>query len=251
MRYISYVALSVCTVLLLLFIHSCTQVANLQSEPITLGDGTLRAYVDLDEQNQPQAVGVVFTEAALSGLPPEDTEYVLALPEQANSNGFTHIGFNWRPHGHNPNPIYGSPHFDIHFYTITPDEREGITAMGSDVEKAYTTPAPELVPSGYVLAPDSAEPRMGSHWVNLSAAEFQGEPHGFTHTLIYGFYNGEMAFVEPMIALDFLESHSTVEGTFPKPDRYSREGSYPAAYRISYNEAAKEYRVALTELSQS
>ena len=35
----------------------------------------------------------------------------------------------------------------------------------------------------------------------------------------------------------------------PRPERYSRAGQYPTSYRISYDEAAGEYRVALTGMA--
>ncbi|WP_190511244.1 DUF5602 domain-containing protein [Oscillatoria sp. FACHB-1407] len=221
-----------------------------ESDPQPLGEGTVRTYVKLDAQNQLQEVGVILTEAALADLPDDATEYVLQLPPQATGIAFTHVGLDWRSHGHPPAPIYGSPHFDVHFYTLTPEEREQITATGSDLEKAYLAPASDLIPAGYVLAPDSAEPRMGAHWIDPTSEEFQGTPHGFSHTLIYGFYNGEMAFLEPMITLDFLKSQQEFEGTFAVPTQYSKEGLYPSAYNITYNEATQEHTVGLTGFTQ-
>ncbi|GAB4372962.1 MAG: DUF5602 domain-containing protein [Elainellaceae cyanobacterium] len=250
MRYLLNLFLAVCTALLVLFIHSFSQAASFESAFQPLGDGTVRSYAVLDEQNHLQEVGVILTETALSGLPNQRAEYVLPLPPQAEASAFTHIGLDWRSDGHDPSPIYGSPHFDVHFYTIAPEVRESITAVGADLEKAYATPEPDLIPTGYVLAPDSAEPRMGAHWVNPTAEEFQGTPHGFTHSMIYGYYNGEMAFIEPMVSLEFLKSQQAFEGPFSVPNRYSREGSYPTAYRITYNESTKEHAVALTGFNQ-
>lgn len=210
-----------------------------------LGDGTVRAYVALDPQGVPQEVGVILTAAALNNLPHEVVETVVPLPPQAATTAINHISVDWRPHGHHPEPIYGSSHFDIHAYVISPEQREAITAQGNDLEKAYKTPADDLIPVGYVLAPDSAEPRMGAHWINPAAAEFQGDPHGFSHTLIYGFYDGVMAFIEPMVNLDVLKSQTTVDETFAQPKRYSQPGLYPTRYRITYHPETQEHRVAL------
>jgi hypothetical protein len=223
----------------------------IENESQALGNGTVRTYVALDGQNYPQEVGVIITATALAGLPHEATEVFLPLPFQAVATAIDHIALDWRPHGHDPEPIYGSAHFDIHAYTITPEEREAITAQGADLEKAYKTPAPEYIPAGYVLAPDSAEPRMGAHWVNPTSAEFQGHPHGFDHTLIYGFYNGEIAFIEPMVSLDFLARQQNFEGAFAVPESYAKKGLYPTRYRVAYNEATQEYTVALTEFVES
>lgn len=225
-------------------------IAQFESSPQPFGNGTIRTYVKVNGQNQPQEVGVIITEGALSNLPHEDTELTLSLPKQAAFTALDHIGFNWLPYGHMPNPIYGTPHFDIHAYTITSEEREAITMTGDDADKIYKAPDPSLIPAGYVLAPDSAEPRMGSHWVNTVSEEFQGHPHGFSHTLIYGFYNGEMAFIEPMIALDFLNSRQTFEGEFTRPERYTKDGLYPSQYRIAYNENTQEHVITLTGFIQ-
>lgn len=227
-----------------------TQAQIVEGEPQPLGNGTVRSYVTIDAENQPQEVGVIITNEALSNLPDEDTEVVLNLPSEAAATAFDHIAFNWRPHGHIPDPIYGSPHFDIHAYILTQEERAVITAVDGDLDTAYKTPESDLIPAGYVLAPKSAEPRMGSHWIDPTTAEFQGHPHGFDHALVYGFYNGEMAFIEPMITLDFFNSHQDFEGTFAAPERSTKEGLYPTEYRISYNEGTQEHIVTLAEFIQ-
>ena len=224
-----------------------TQPAVIEGETQPLGNGTVRSYVALDSQNYPQEVGVIITATALDGLPHEGTEILLPLPFQATATAIDHIALDWRPHGHPPEPIYGDAHFDIHAYMLTPTEREAISAQGADLENTYKTPAPEYIPTGYVLAPDSAEPRMGAHWIDPTATEFQGHPHGFDHTMIYGFYNGEVAFIEPMVSLDFLASQQDFEGAFAVPESYAKPGLYPQRYRITFNEATQEYTVALTD----
>ncbi|HYY57524.1 MAG TPA: DUF5602 domain-containing protein, partial [Pyrinomonadaceae bacterium] len=96
------------------------------------GGGSVRSWVTLDKDGNPTAIGLTFTEAALSGLPQnlpagqEGVEYVLALPPEAASTAFDHIGINWNPHGHPPAGIYDTGHFDFHFYTISPEERSRI-----------------------------------------------------------------------------------------------------------------------------
>ncbi|MGG6242789.1 DUF5602 domain-containing protein [Nodosilinea sp. AN01ver1] len=229
---------------------STNQPSVIEGVPQVLGGGTVRTYVALDSHNYPQEVGVIITAETLASLPQEGIELLLPLPFQAESTAIDHIAIDWRPHGHPPEPIYGDAHFDIHAYTITPAERQAITAQGADLEKTYKTPAPEYIPAGYVLAPDSAEPGMGAHWVDPTATEFQGHPHGFDHTLIYGFYNGAIAFLEPMVSLDFLASQQNFEGDFARPQRYARPGLYPTRYRVTYSEATQEYVVALMNFSE-
>jgi hypothetical protein len=235
-----------CATLLAVVMASASHASTVESEPRSLGNGTVRTYVELDDSGNPTEIGVILSEAALSNLPDHADEYVLQLPPQAATTAITHIGLNWQSHGHAPSQIYHVPHFDVHAYVITPEEREAITAVGSDLETAYETPAPELIPAGYVMAPESAEPEQGAHWIDPTSEEFKGAPHGFSHTLIYGFYNGEMSFVEPMVTIDFLKGQQEFEGAIAVPARYVREGSYPTAYSITYNEATREHIISLT-----
>lgn len=144
-----------------------------------------------------------------------------------------------------PPPIYGTPHFDRHFYTISQATRQQITATGADAVKAYKTPDASLIPTGYVLAPDSAVPGEGSYWINPQAPEFQGTPHGFEHTFIYGFYDGKIDFLEPMISRTALEQHQTFDEAIARPVRYWTSGAYPSRYSTSYNAQTRDFRIAL------
>ncbi|WP_088889617.1 DUF5602 domain-containing protein [Leptolyngbya ohadii] len=219
------------------------------SQPI--GQGTASSYVSLNDRGQVSEVGVILSESVLKDLPSQMTEVDLALPPQAlSSTPFTHIGLNWNPQGHLPPPIYGIPHFDLHFYTISQATRRQITATDEDAAKAYQIPEASLVPANYVMAPDSAEPGQGSHWVNPNAPEFQGAPHGFDHTFIYGFYDGRMSFLEPMISKTMLEQHQSFDEAIARPARYSPSGVYPNRYSLSYDAQAHEYRITLSDLNR-
>jgi hypothetical protein len=56
---------------------------------------------------------------------------------------------DWEPHGHPPPGVYDVPHFDFHFYMITPEERAGI-----DGSTGGQDPAAEFVPAHYVSGVD-------------------------------------------------------------------------------------------------
>jgi hypothetical protein len=99
------------------------------------------------------------------------------------------------------------------------------------------------MPSGYVLVPDSAVPRMGAHLANPLAAELHGQP--FTKTFIYGSYDGRITFYEPMISKAFLESRASVTEFIKLPARYPKPGYYPTKYSVKYDKAGKEYTVSL------
>jgi hypothetical protein len=87
-----------------------------------------------------------------------------------------------------------------------------------------------------------------------------GNPAGFkpfTKTFIYGSWDGQFIFDEPMITRDYIVAKRGASDPAVRDEiipvstaqRYAPEGYYPSAYRITYDAKAKEYRVALTQLS--
>lgn len=214
-----------------------------------LGNGQVRSWVSLDQKGNPTAIGLTFSEASLSTMPTEPPsgaewmEVSLALPEQASTTAFKHIGLNWNPQGHQPVKIYDTAHFDFHFYMIGEEERAGITARGDDLPRAKKQPAAEFVPQGYVYVPDSEHARMGAHWVNPLSKELQGQ--AFTSTFLYGSYNGSLIFGEPMITKAFLETKTNLTELIKLPAQYARRAYYPTKYSVRYDPVAKEYTVAL------
>jgi hypothetical protein len=218
-------------------------------ETKALGKGQVRSWVSLDLNGNPTAIGLTFSEEALSTLPKElppgaeGTEVSLTLPTQAARTAFKHIGLNWNPNGHPPEKIYDVPHFDFHFYMITEEERNGITVKGDDVARSSKQPAAEFVPEGYVNAPDPAIPRMGAHWVNPLSHELHGQ--AFDRTFIYGSYNGQLIFAEPMITKAFLEAKTDVTEEIKLPAKYAQHAYYPTKYSVRYNPITREYTVAL------
>jgi hypothetical protein len=213
-----------------------------------LGDDNVHTYVVMGQGDRPTEIGVVVPEAALENLPEETTELNLPLPQRAVAKPpFTEVGLNWNPQGHSPDGIYTVPHMDFHFYTISQAERQQITATGPS-DRSYVIPDIKAIPAGYVMAPDSAEPTQGSHWIDPTAPELQGTPHGFAHTFIYGFYNGQMDFLEPMVSQAFFKTHENFSAVTAQPQHYPKPGLYPGAYCITYQPSAHEYRIALVDL---
>ena len=123
-------------------------------------------------------------------------------------------------------------------------------------------PAAEELPTGYVsshllmnLAPaQAAVPKMGLHWVDTNSPELPPRNQPFTATFIIGSWGGKVIFDEPMITRDFILAHrdSITGGTsipVPASARYAPAGFYMDSYRVSFDRAAGEYRVALTGLA--
>ena len=231
---------------------------TLQGAPVALGNGTARTYV-LEREGAPVEVGGALTEAALDGLPVDGHggihvhghttfETVLALPE-GNPTPYRHVLVNWNPGGHEPPGIYDLPHLDFHFYTLEDADRLAIDPADPAYQaKAERQPDADFIPAGYVLPAPLAFPRMGVHWVDPASPELNGEV--FTHTFIFGTWDGDVIFAEPMITKAFLESKQSASAPVPAASRHASPGYYPTAYTIEWDEAAKEYRIALTGLQR-
>lgn len=221
--------------------------------PVPVGNGTARVEVIASGMNEPESVSVVMTKDALQGLPEVQGnqmvwEFSLPMPNAGPNTGYDHVVLDWNPAGHIPEGVYNVPHFDVHFYLISNGEREAITFHGEGRELAIAVPDPQLVPAGYVIPPDAAVDRMGMHGLDPAGHEFHGQP--FSHNFIYGYYKGELMFVEPMVSLAFLESLPEMTSPVKQPQRYSYPAWYPATYRIGFDASKGEYTIALQNLAR-
>lgn len=218
-----------------------------------MGNGMAWTWVKNDQEGKPVSLGITFTEAATSGLPKAAAsgyptiEFELPLPAGASVPPYTHAVVNWNPHGHIPPGVYDVPHFDFHFYMVAPADRYKITAKGDDIAISNKKPPPEYVPQGYILPEGTQEPRMGSHWIDPSWPELNKKP--FSASFIYGSYNGEMTFLEPMASITFLKTKPTFTSKVKLPAAYKKRGYYPTAYSVKYDPERKEYSVALEGLT--
>ncbi len=215
-----------------------------------VGQGEAYSFITIDSNGTPTKIGIKLSESALSGLPMPATEheyeYNLPLPPEFSSTGYRQVVIGWNPHGHIPVGVYDTPHFDFHFYMIESGDRIKITAVGDDLARAHKAPPEQYMPTGYVLPPGTEVPNMGAHAVNPQADEFT--KHSFTKTFIYGFYDGQMIFVEPMISKAYLETKPDVHTIIAVPLKYSLPAYYPTSYGVVYNKANREYEISLDNL---
>jgi len=248
--------------------------------PIRLGHGIARTYVLVNSADGevPLEVGVALSESAMEGLPavrgtPEQSMVMslLALPVK-NPTPYQFVELDWNPAGHEPLAIYGLPHFDFHFYTVSRQTRSSIVPTDPRyAEAAASFPAAEFRPPFYLDAATAAGapafavtvPRMGLHWFDVRSPELQaafGNPAGyqpFTRTFIKGTWDGRFIFDEPMITRAWLMtkrlSHHQASAheiiPVPTAEHYAPAGYYPQAYRVAYDPQASEFLVGLTQLA--
>ncbi len=207
-----------------------------------MGGGVLRTAVTMRHNGTPESIGLRISEKVLEGLPDSEINLNMRLPNKMQGMAFDHIDFGWNPHGHEPPGIYDVPHFDIHFYMVSLDYQNSI----QDPVKAEILPPSEFWPATYFPTPGFV-PAMGKHWISGQADELNGLP--FTRTFIYGSYDGEFHFYEPMITLAYLQEKGNEQLPIPQPSQFQRPGFYyPTTYSINYDPVKKEYIISLENM---
>ncbi len=226
---------------------TATSNRTLVGPDVVLGQGAAHIEAVVSNAGETQSQSVVFSENALQGLPMPATgntpELVLPLPTDLTETVFNHATLTWMPNGHPPAGTFDKPHFDVHWYLTTIAERDVMSPANPQyAAKAAMRPGADFEPLNYVPDP-FAVPRMGTHWTDRTAPEHHGGT--FTRTFIYGFYEGKLAFIEPMLTVAFLQSNASAEMDIPQPARYQRSGPYPTKWAIRHDVTRREYRVEL------
>jgi hypothetical protein len=232
---------------------------TLRGQFAKIGGGTIQSFVTLDPAGAPLAIGVTLSADALQQLPPVpnavsrcfdlngdkkytghechgDEERILDVPVDSSAGlPFRWIQVNWNPAGHHNTP-YARPHFDFHFHTGDRAQVEAIAPgrCGELVDcgdfNIATRPVPaRYVPDGFIDV-GAVVPRMGNHLLDSQSPELK-DSLPFSSTFIYGAWDGELIFWEPMITLDFLQR---TEACLPirQPHGFRRAGYYPTQYCI-------------------
>jgi len=247
--------------------------------PAELGAGTVWTYTTVDAAGNLTALGARFDAAVLEDLPAEPDGTApcfdlngdgsldphaecfmmirrnLALPAAAAAAAapFRYLQLNWNPEGHAPPapPAYAAAHIDFHFFATPQADVETLRPgrcgflMDCEAFERAVIPVPErYMPRGYV-AVDAAAAEEGNHLIDPASPELADPPAPFTHTFIYGSYDGHITFYEPMIAVSYLAGrpHECVD--LKLPEAWETAGVYPTRYCIRYLAEAAEYTVSL------
>jgi hypothetical protein len=244
-----------------------------------VGNGWARAYVALDANGNALALGVSLDKQVLAGLPKElhptsrcfdkngdgkmdaheclgDYAFIFPLPEgeaAAAVAPFKWVSLNWNPHGHIPPapPPWAAPHFDFHFYI---QDREAVKAIrtgtcGELIDCEDFKKATKAVPAKYVhrdhIDVGAAVPDMGNHLINSKAPELAKNGPPFTHTFIYGAYDGRITFLEPMITHAYLAGNPNMCASIKQPQAWELAGFYPTKYCIRHLDRVGRITVSL------
>jgi hypothetical protein len=231
----------------------------------------------------PLSIGVTFTDAALNDMFTTEPDgvfprllphltaphleaarvYDIPLPGKVRrTTPFDHMGWFANPQGHLPPGVFDVAHVDVHFFTITVEERKAISGHLDDPRLLRLPPA-RFLPADFILftipgtnLPASNDTEQGLHWIDRFAPEVRGEP--FRQIFIFGSYNGEVNFWEPMITKQFFEdvrsflndlqsTEQMIALTFAikQPEKFHKTSYYPTRYAISYDARAGEFTVSL------
>lgn len=217
-----------------------TKYNTFKGTEVPMGSGYARSWIKLSHTDVPREIGIEMTEAAITSLGEVSVATMLPLHHKAiDATAFEHIVINWNLHGHPPAGIFTVPHFDFHFYTITNEERLAIPIYPLAMAAFDNLPPAGYMPASYFPDPGGI-PQMGKHWGNRSVA-----PGTFTKTMIYGSYNGEVSFTEPMIPRSVLLSGVPFSLPFAQPNLFAEHTYYPTRYNFFVDNG--KYYVTLSD----
>ena len=222
--------------------------ALLTGPVVSVGDGEAWTEVTYGTDGTPAGLYVVMTPGALDNLPDGHLpahEFVLPLPAEAVVAPYDHATLDWNAHGHAPPGVYDVPHFDVHFYFSSEEERD---LIGPNDSTEFNRPLPDAQLADMYLETPGGVPRMGAHVIDLQSPEVSGSGP-FTHTYIYGKYDGELTFLEPMVAESFLRTQPDIEVPIRQPAEFPVAGYYPESYVIAYDVPTGSYRIGLHDLT--
>lgn len=241
-----------------------------------LGNGRITAYSQTSESGEPIAIGLAADDTVYDALPYEPPSGRLWCHDK-NADGvvadhgecagghenalplgnaftartdipFTYVLANWNPHGHVPPGVWDTAHFDVHFYLNDNAERLAIRPGScpqlthcDDYPLGKILPDPKYRHPDYVDL-DAVEPGMGQHLIDSTTPELNGGD--FTSTFIYGSWNGEITFLEPMVALGQYEAlRSGREDScseIKQPQAWQQPGWYPTKYCLRHRDNRAE-----------
>ena len=185
---------------------------------ISLGKGHVRSWIRIAKDGTPEELGVEMSKNLLTQLPEGDDPVQLVLPlhRKAKENTpFDHVFFDWNPHGHEPDGVFTVPHFDVHFYLTSVAAREAIPTYPEAKPQFDNYPPPGYLPDDYIL--------------------------------LYGTYDGEVTFVEPMNTIAYINSGVPFSEAYSQPTKFAKTAYYPTVYNVYQNSKNQRQIISLSE----
>jgi hypothetical protein len=172
---------------------------------------------------------------------------IIPLPEEVTRiTGFDHLSVYWEVQGHPP-ALFLTPHFDFHFYTITPDRARWIdcaeVAKPVQLPMGYSLPDVEVPDMGTLIG--ICVPHMGMHAMRTKEVE---ETAPFGASMLVGYYDRDLIFLEPMISHAKLAEAKTFSMSVPQLPSASSNVRWPTQYEAVYNPQTREYRFVFSGL---
>ena len=206
------------------------------------------------------AAGATVPIAGIENAPPEPpmawppvASSVVNVPESARAgSGFNFLTIYWEAMGHPPG-AYLTPHFDFHFYVISPEELAAIDCK--DLSKpaalaaAYGLPdVPLPPPMAKAIGVDTlvglCVPKMGMHSVlNVELASTTT----FDGTMVIGYYKGKPIFIEPMLSKAMLMEKKSFD--LPIPTIPGLAGTYPRKFHADWDASSSSYKFVFSDFA--
>jgi hypothetical protein len=105
------------------------------------------------------------------------------------------------------------------------------------------------VPANYMHANysnvDAVVPAMGNHLIDLTGPEFNKQP--FTHSFIFGVYDGNVIFYEEMVTRAHLLSKPNACTPIKTPAAVAMRGYYPTVSCIRHDAATGAHTVSIEQ----
>lgn len=179
---------------------------------------------------------------------------------------YVEVDWNTEGKGRGPNESFVSPHFDFHFYLPPRGVMDAMTKCRSSngktcdplltgyaqMRRFLRLPPPAYVPRTYRPDVDSSIPLMGLHL--LDTRYTYTVPYVDRHpVLLYGTFNGRVAFAEASVTLKNLQRVVAAPGhaisyRFRQPQRVRGDVPWPTRFTLEYLPETGAFRAGFAGL---
>lgn len=214
---------------LLISCKKADTIGPFKGKEVQLYTGKAWTTVELNDDMLPRSVSLMIDKNALLGLLLSDIESstVIELHPKGSNSAINHVVIDWRPRGHeDPAHIFDKAQFNFYFYMMGRAEREHAT----DPARIANLPGADYLPPNYIAAAQGL-PRVGLHWHNETAPEYNGQP--LDQSLQFGSYDGKLNFYEWIIPITKLTPGFSFDRPIPQPAKFKTAGYFPTSIQIN------------------